>query len=179
MKYSLINGNSLEVLKTLEDNSIKIKRKEPNRIPNTKCDICDKEIYRRPNLLIKNKGKFCSTACRNKKYPLKDGSNFPPPKYGKDNHFWKGGITSKKSKGNYTGVKYVRCPIEFISMSRKDGYITEHRLVMAKFLQRNLTKTEVVHHIDHNPSNNNIENLMLFKNNSEHKKYEAINKINK
>jgi hypothetical protein len=43
---------------------------------------------------------------------------------------------------------------------------------------RLLTKEEVVHHIDHNPLNNNIDNLMLFANNSLHKKYESQEKNN-
>jgi hypothetical protein len=57
-------------------------------------------------------------------------------------------------------------------MARKDGYVMEHRIVMAKQLNRLLDRIEVVHHIDHDPSNNNINNLMLFKNNSDHKSYE-------
>ncbi len=149
-----------------------------NRKPNTCCDYCSTPIYRRKTELERNKGKFCSRACRNKTYPLKDGSNFPPPKYGKDNYFWKGGITYKRPKGNYKGVVYIRCPKDFIEMARKDGYIMEHRLVMAQHLKRLLTKIEVVHHIDHDPSNNKIENLMLFENNSAHKKYEALEKKN-
>jgi hypothetical protein len=34
----------------------------------------------------------------------------------------------------------------------------------------------VVHHIDHNPSNNNISNLMVFDSQSEHVKYENAQK---
>ena len=60
-------------------------------------------------------------------------------------------------------------------MARKDGYVAEHRLIMAKYIGRPLTRTECVHHIDHNPAKNNIENLMLFANNTEHKNYEAKN----
>jgi len=37
-----------------------------------------------------------------------------------------------------------------------------------------LTRTEVVHHIDHDPSNNKIENLVLFANNGEHKRHEGF-----
>jgi len=48
----------------------------------------------------------------------------------------------------------------------------EHRLIMAKSLGRILQRVEVVHHIDHNPANNRIENLMLFASNSEHKRAE-------
>jgi hypothetical protein len=95
---------------------------------------------------------------------------------GKDNPSWKGGVTYRKRKGNYANykIKYVKCPIEFISMSRKDGYVMEHRLLIAQKLNRPLIRSEVVHHIDHNPENNSIDNLMLFSSNKEHKIYEGI-----
>ena len=93
---------------------------------------------------------------------------------GKNNPAWKGGVTFRKRKGKYpSNVKYVRCPKEFFSMSRKDGYVMEHRLTMAQHLGRPLSRTEVVHHIDHDVANNSIENLQLFANNAEHKRFEG------
>jgi hypothetical protein len=94
-------------------------------------------------------------------------------KYGEANPEWKGGITFKRNKGNYIGPKYVRCPIEFINMARKDGYVMEHRLVMAIHLGRLLDRVEVVHHKDHNTRNNDIKNLELFPNNAAHKRAEG------
>jgi hypothetical protein len=61
-------------------------------------------------------------------------------------------------------------------MARKDGYVMEHRLIVAQHLGRPLKRTEVVHHIDHDPTNNDPANLMLFPSNSVHKKYEATGK---
>lgn len=61
-------------------------------------------------------------------------------------------------------------------MARKDGYIMEHRLVMAQTMGRMLTRTEVVHHIDHKPGNNSPENLMLFSTNAEHKRFEGTSR---
>ena len=58
-------------------------------------------------------------------------------------------------------------------MARKDGYVMEHRLVVAIALGRCLIRTEAVHHIDHNPRNNERSNLMLFVTNRDHKLYEA------
>lgn len=92
---------------------------------------------------------------------------------GEKNPAWKGGITYSRSRGNYKGARYVKCPDEFISMARKDGYVMEHRLVMAMSIKRNLLRSEVVHHINHDSLDNRLENLMLFKNNSEHKQYES------
>ncbi len=70
-------------------------------------------------------------------------------------------------------IKYVKCPIKFIQMANKDGYVLEYRLIMANQLGRPLLNTECVHHIDHNPTNNDITNLMLFATNKDHKVYEA------
>jgi hypothetical protein len=53
----------------------------------------------------------------------------------------------------------------------KGNHISEHRLVMEKHLGRHLKSEEVVHHIDRDITNNNIENLHLFNNNNEHAKY--------
>lgn len=55
-----------------------------------------------------------------------------------------------------------------------NGYVREHILVMEKKLGRFLTKQEVVHHLDCNPKNNDISNLYLFPNQSEHAKYHRM-----
>lgn len=91
---------------------------------------------------------------------------------GERNPAWKGGVTFKRNKGNYIGPKYVRCPPEYLAMARSDGYVMEHRLVMARSLGRCLLRSEVVHHENHDPRDNRIENLTLFTSNSEHKRYE-------
>lgn len=92
---------------------------------------------------------------------------------GPKNPSWRGGVTFKNSKGNYTGARYVRAPIEYRPMARRDGYIPEHRLVVAQAIGRLLTRTEVVHHINHDSMDNRLENLMLFACNRDHKRFEA------
>ena len=47
----------------------------------------------------------------------------------------------------------------------------EHLIVTEKFLKRKLTKKERVHHLNEIKSDNRIENLMLFKSDSEHIKF--------
>lgn len=142
------------------------------RKPNVICDQCSTPMYRRPNRLKANAGKYCSTGCRNKAYPLKDGSNFPPPKFGSDNPAWKGGVIQRHRHGNYVQVRYVRAPEWARLMARKDGYVMEHRLVMANRIGRTLLRVEVVHHDDHAPLNNAPTNLELWPDNRSHKLWE-------
>jgi ABC-type bacteriocin/lantibiotic exporter with double-glycine peptidase domain len=40
--------------------------------------------------------------------------------------------------------------------------VIAHRLLMEKHLGRKLTKNEIVHHIDNNPTNDNPENLQVM-----------------
>lgn len=50
----------------------------------------------------------------------------------------------------------------------KQGYVAIHRIVMEKHLNRLLTKQEVVHHINHDMTDNRIENLELFATRGQH-----------
>ena len=75
--------------------------------------------------------------------------------YGQKHPNWKGGKIIDK-----TG--YVR-----IWIAPKQ-WRYEHRLIMEKKLGRNLLRTEIVHHKNEDKHDNNIENLILFKNNQEH-----------
>jgi hypothetical protein len=89
------------------------------------------------------------------------------------NPAWKGGVTIFKTHGNYAGVRYIRAPREIRPMARKDGYVMEHRLLMAITVGRLLTRTEVVNHINHNPRDNSPANLELYPTNRDHKLGEA------
>ena len=54
-------------------------------------------------------------------------------------------------------------------------YVFEHRLIMEKKLRRYLKPEEKIHHIDGNGTNNQIKNLMLCANASEHAKFHYLN----
>ena len=83
-----------------------------------------------------------------------------------DKHpLWKGGRI--KHQRGYILIHYPNHP-----NATRDGYVFEHRLVMEKYLKRYLEPSEVIHHIDKDLTNNDIKNLKLFSNNSEHLKYE-------
>lgn len=68
-------------------------------------------------------------------------------------------------KGGYV---LIHCPIHPTAVK---GYVPEHRLVVEKKIGRYLSLAEVVHHIDCNRKNNDIDNLMLFENSKEHMKF--------
>lgn len=63
---------------------------------------------------------------------------------------------------------YIEIQLPDHPMSKKDGAVMEHRLVMAQHIGRMLEPHEVVHHKDHNRQNNAIENLELAGSNREH-----------
>lgn len=139
------------------------------RYPNTKCVLCSAPMYRRPNLLKIGKGRYCTRACRNKAHPLPDARNLPNPKFGAENPAWKGGVTMFKKKGNYKDIRYLRAPEWMKPMARKDGYIMEHRMVMAEWCGFLLTRKEVVHHVNHDQTVNTRLNLELWPDNRNHK----------
>jgi len=78
---------------------------------------------------------------------------------------WKGGKTNDK--------KYILILKHYHPHAIK-GYVAKHRLVMEKHIERYLKKSEIVHHIDNNPKNNKINNLMLLPNRSAHFKLHAF-----
>jgi len=67
-----------------------------------------------------------------------------------------------RSKGYWVdkrGYVYIRIPEH--PYATLTGYVCEHRLVMEDILGRTLLPSEVVHHINQNPSDNRVENLQL------------------
>ena len=71
---------------------------------------------------------------------------------------WRGGRTLRD-----TGYYWVKLQSEdfFYSMTNKQGYVLEHRLIMAKHLGRCLQSWEMVHHKNHKRNDNRISNLSL------------------
>lgn len=143
------------------------------------CAQCGVQVLRSPSRVKRNRATYCGTSCR-------AAANLGPllanrydatgtkrrPRYGVENSAWKGGVTYKRAKGNYIGPRYVRCPLDLLAMARSDGYVMEHRLVMARWVGRPLTRTECVNHVNHNPRENWRENLDLWPTNGDHKRGE-------
>lgn len=157
------------------------------------CHHCKMEFKRPPSRLKRVKHSHCSRACatvtrvselkarghfkKNARLGHKGWTKEGRKKWlqsmtGPNNPAWKGGVTYFRKHGNYKPIKYVRCPPEFLAMARKDRYVMEHRLIMAKVVGHPLTQTEVVHHVNHDPHDNRPENLELWPDNRTHKLWE-------
>lgn len=151
------------------------------------CPECGKEFWRPSSDSKYKTTAYCSRNCNGKargrewaKHGYKGSQARTPESYlksamrGAKNPAWKGGATYRKRKGNYAdqSIKYVRCPQEFITMARTDGYVMEHRLIVAQAIGRPLLRSEVVHHKNHDATDNRLENLELFASNRDHKLYE-------
>lgn len=95
---------------------------------------------------------------------------------GDKNPAWKGG-RSKMALG------YIRIRLQpddfFYSMTDKDSWVLEHRLVMAKHLNRCLLSWEVVHHLNSVRDDNRLENLELIKGRSNHMPFNLLQQENK
>lgn len=72
---------------------------------------------------------------------------------------WHGGHT--KTEQGYILVKLPPNDF-FLQMANSNGYIFQHRLVMAKYLKRNLLPWEVIHHKNGIKEDNRLENLELL-----------------
>jgi hypothetical protein len=84
---------------------------------------------------------------------------------GKNNPSWKGG--KKILKTGYVYI-FIEPEHKFYSMVAKgvgNGYVAEHRLVMAENIGRSLLKEETVHHKNGIKNDNRIENLELWSSN--------------
>lgn len=113
------------------------------------CIVCGTEIICSPSR--EERTKVCSLKCRYELQHRKRPDEHPN---------WKGGITINE------GRVFLYTPHHPYATQR--GYVSEHRLVMEKYLGRYLKPEEVVHHKNRNSKDNRIENLELFKNNKEH-----------
>jgi len=130
-----------------------------------KCIVCNNLYFPKRK---SNKNKYCSNKCKIKALinwnKSKEKKIYMTKINSKENCYnWKGGRI-KSGKG-YISIYLPEHPYA------KRKYILEHRLVMEKELGRYLTPEEVVHHKNGIITDNRIENLELFNNDSKHITY--------
>ena len=111
------------------------------------CSQCSKQFYINHRNINKRKTSLCTDCCL--AYTAKRVSLTNKTR-------------AKLSIFSTKGYQYLR------DDKTKHGYVLGHRKIMETFLNRKLTKDEIIHHIDGNKLNNSIENLWLT-NNSAHR----------
>lgn len=87
---------------------------------------------------------------------------------GAHNGRWVGGRRPGGHKQRYWRVYKPEHPY-----ASAEGYVLEHRLVMESVIGRFLTPDELVHHLNHDPSDNRPENLAITTR-SEHPRIHAL-----
>ena len=118
-----------------------------------KCRICGKEFQVKAFRIAHGRGKICSIPCRiewQKKFVT-----------GEKCFFWRGG-----GYINAGGYRYLKSPKH--PFKNKVGYVAEHRLIMEKYLDRYLERSEFVHHKNGDKLDNRLENLQIISNQKEH-----------
>lgn len=112
----------------------------------TKCGVCSKPYYRRRRNSLKGGTPICSKECKATYQSTAEGNK-------------------KRKRGARGGpilIKASKHP------NNRKGYVPESRLIMEKKLVRLLHKTEIVHHINMDETDNRIANLYLCENNKNH-----------
>ena len=81
---------------------------------------------------------------------------------GSNSCFWKGG--RHINNNGYVMIAWKSLPLQdkqYIPQDYASPHYPEHRIMMAKHVKRVLAEDEIVHHIDGNKTNNEIDNLEL------------------
>ena len=144
-KYTHVKGNKYKIQYFKKDG------KSANRYYiKVHCTICGSVMFQHETNYKRTNVSLCSKECIHKHFKKQDG----------EKKFRRGSLVD--GKYNSVMIKNESHP------AAKKGFVHEHRLVMEKLLNRYLTDTEVVHHINMVPIDNSESNLYLCENNVEH-----------
>tara|TARA_R100000656_G_scaffold101834_1_gene74101 strand:- start:97 stop:741 length:645 start_codon:yes stop_codon:yes gene_type:complete len=130
-----------------------------------KCAICKKETMKCTSTYLRSNYKrqrsFCSHKCR------VIGVS------GENNYLFEEGRIMDNKNSDYIQIKTMKHPYR-----TKGNYVVQHRWIMEKHIGRYLKPNingkpgsgELVHHVDMNKKNNDINNLYLCKNMADHQR---------
>lgn len=135
---------------------------------NCTCEYCGKKFHRSESHISYNIKNYCSYECANndKKIRYSGNGNHQHGLKGKNNASWK-----SDERISFYGYKLIR-KLDH-PFKNCDDFVFEHRLVAEEFLlndlnsikinrKKYLKKEYVVHHLDFNRLNNNVDNLLVM-----------------
>lgn len=137
------------------------------------CSYCNKDVFRYKSqikdLIFCNKSchrSFKNNQCNPSRH--RDLSGINNPMYGKHPIAWNKGLKGELSHNWKGGIH-----------TRSDGYVRiridgKRKLLHRHILEELLQEGNVVHHKDGNPSNNELSNLEILKDQSTHAKLHAV-----
>ncbi len=119
------------------------------------CEVCHKGHWASINLEADSKNRICSECNKERiRSHCIERNTSELTRHPR----WKGG---KTSSSGYPQI-YVSPDSFFAPMRNQRGYVFEHRLVMAQYLNRCLLSWEVVHHKNGIRTDCHLENLQLL-----------------
>ena len=139
------------------------------------CPECDKiiEYNGRAAYTTANKknclcGSCCQTGTKHPMYGIRGANHY---NYGKKRSKETRKKLSGDGNGHWKGGTWNTRGYTMVYQGPNKKYKLEHRIVMEKAMGRLLLPDEIVHHINEIKDDNRIDNLMLFKSNSDHRKW--------
>lgn len=124
------------------------------------CPQCGKPRWRILRDYRKNPDGLCKSCFARVLGNRNQGRRFA--ERGKGRYINRGGYVEVRIRPNSLcfGMSHYKVP-KFAKTPNGSAYVLEHRLVMAEYLGRPLSRLEHVHHINGNKLDNRIENLLL------------------